>query len=76
MFIICFVPAQILCLGKKLFLRCRPKYSQPIKLQFLNELFLHSKLSKSSLWTLKFTVSQELTDFLHAGTNSCRLKGR
>ena len=32
MFIICCVPAQILCLGKILFLRCRPKYSQPIKL--------------------------------------------
>ena len=43
---------------------------------FLNELFLHSKLSKSGLWTLKLTVSQELTDFLHAGTNSCKLKGR
>ena len=41
----------------------------------LNELFLRSKLSKSGLWTLKFTVSQELTDFLHAGTNSCKLKG-
>ena len=31
-FIICFVPAQILYLGKILFMRCRPKYSQPIKL--------------------------------------------
>ena len=42
----------------------------------LNELFLRSKLRKSGLWTLKFTVSQELTDFLHAGANSCKLKGR
>ena len=32
MFIVCCVPAQILYLGKILFLRCRPKYSQPIKL--------------------------------------------
>ena len=32
MFIICCVPAQILCLGKILFLRCRLKYSWPIKL--------------------------------------------
>ena len=31
-FIICCVPAQNLCLGKILFLRCRPKYSQSIKL--------------------------------------------
>ena len=23
----------------------------------------------------KFIVSEELTDFLHAGTNSCKLKG-
>ena len=42
---------------------------------FLNELFLHSKLSKSGLWILRFTVSQELPDFLHAGTNPCKLKG-
>ena len=32
MFIICCVPAQNLCLGKILFLRCRSKYSLPIKL--------------------------------------------
>ena len=32
MFIICFVPAQILYLGKILFLICRPKHSQSIKL--------------------------------------------
>ena len=32
MFIICCVPAQILCFRKILFLRCKPKYSQPIKL--------------------------------------------
>ena len=31
MFIICCVSAQILCFGTILFLRCRPKYSQPIK---------------------------------------------
>ena len=31
--------------------------------KFLNELFLHSKLSESGLRTLKFTVSQEFTDF-------------
>ena len=31
-FIICCVLAQILCLGKILFLRCRPRYSQLIKL--------------------------------------------
>ena len=43
--------------------------------KILNEIFLNSKLSKSGLWTLKFTVSQELTDSLHANTNSCKLKG-
>ena len=32
MFIISCVPVQILCLGKILFVRYRPKYSQPIKL--------------------------------------------
>ena len=32
MLIICCVPVQILCLGKILFLRCRPKYAQLIKL--------------------------------------------
>ena len=32
MFIICRIPAQNLWLGKILFLRCRPKYSQPVKL--------------------------------------------
>ena len=32
MFIICCVSAQNLCFGKILFLRCRPKYYQPIKL--------------------------------------------
>ena len=31
-FIICCVPAQNLYLGKIFFLRCRPKYSQPIKM--------------------------------------------
>ena len=30
---------------------------------FIISKFLCSKLSKSGLWTLKFTVSQELTDF-------------
>ena len=31
-------------------------------------------MSKYGPWTLKFTVSQELIDFLHPGTNSCKLK--
>ena len=34
---------------------------------------------KSGLWTLKLTLSQEITDginwFLHAGTSLCKLKG-
>ena len=41
-----------------------------------NEIFLQSKLSKSGLrlQNLK-NVLMELSDFLHAGTNSCKLKG-
>ena len=71
MFIICCVPAEILYLGKILFLRCRPKYSQPIKLHnFQMNSFSTAKLSQSGLRTLKFTVSQESTNVLHAGTNS------
>ena len=38
---------------------------------FLNELFLQGKLSKSGLKN----EQMELTDFLHAGTNSRKLKG-
>ena len=60
-FIICCVPAQILYLGKIFFLRYRPKCSEPVKL-LSNELFLMSKLSKSCLWSLNFTVSQEWVD--------------
>ena len=37
---------------------------------FLDELFLESKSSKSGLKNKQI----ELTDFLHAGTNSCKLK--
>ena len=29
---------------------------------------------QSGLWTLKLTVSLELTDFVHSGTNSHKLK--
>ena len=49
---------------------------------FLNEIFLQSKLSKSGLKTLKFTRMNPLQEwmdginwFLHAGRNSCTLKG-
>ena len=45
-FIYC-VPAQILYLGKVLFLRYRLKFSQPIRLQyFFNQLFLQNKSMK------------------------------
>ena len=36
---------------------------------FLNELFLHSKLSKSGLWTIKFNVSLRINWFF-----GCRYK--
>ena len=44
-----------------------------------NEIFLQSKLSKSGLRLQNLVylknVLMELSDFLHAGTNSCKLKG-
>ena len=45
-YIICCVPAQILCLGKILFLRYKPKWSQPVRFQdFLNQHF-----SRTNQW--------------------------
>ena len=38
-----------------------------------------NRCGKSGLWTLKLTLSQEITNginwFLHAGTSLCKLKG-
>ena len=71
-YIICCVPEQIPYVGKFLFLRCRPKCSQPIRLlRFLN---VDTELNKLKVdqknievrivenrcdhWTLKLTVCQ------------------
>ena len=46
-YIICCVPEQIPYVGKFLFLRCRPKCSQPIRLlRFLN---VDTELNKSKV---------------------------
>ena len=45
-FIVCCVPAQILYLGKYLFLRYGPKSSQPIRLQD----FLINHISRTNQW--------------------------
>ena len=39
-------------------------------------IFPESRYVNSNPVWLTFTVSQELTDYLHAGANSCKLKGR
>ena len=61
-YIICSVPGKIPFLGKFLFLRYRPKCSQPIRLQdFFNQPLLQNKSVKQP-------------DFLHVDTNSHKLK--
>ena len=53
----CWVPAQILYLGKIFFVRYRPNCSKPIRLQVLNQLFLQNKWMKQP-------------HFLHVDANS------
>ena len=61
-YIICCVPGEISFLGKFLFLKYRPKCSQPIRLQdFFNQPLIWNKSVKQP-------------DFLHVDTNSHKLK--
>ena len=53
-YIICCVPAQTSCLGKCLFLRYGPKYSQPIRLQdfLINDISRTNQLNSLIICTL------------------------
>ena len=61
-FIVCCVPAQILYLGKYLFLRYGPKSSQPIRLQD----FLINHISRTNRWNSLI--------FFYVDTNSHKSK--
>ena len=56
-YIICYVPAQIPYLGKILFLRYRPKCSQPIRLQdFLINYFSRTNWSNSLIFCILIQI--------------------
>ena len=56
-YIICYVPAQIPYLGKILFLRYRPKCSQPIRLQdFLINYFSRTNGSNSLIFCILIQI--------------------
>ena len=58
--IIYCVPVQIFCLGNILFLKYRPKWSQPSDAGFLNQAFLQSKSMKQPHFFYVDTNSQKL----------------